>query len=215
MKSSMPCPTWAEKLAARHHNDLSLSDRVALQEHLTSCAVCATIHSTYHTLEFCVRSLPAVEPLSGLSFQLSRLEKSPAPHTWLQSLPEAKFVSPLRRPTPYKTNLPQYAVTIGMAMWSVVGRSIQGLKLSERVHAALAYFSQRTIYASSGSNSLYALQGKNGPSLWTYKKSDVFFSAPAVEGGQAYLTPLDAQLFLFSLKPFSMKPHGGSFLWKR
>ena len=171
MKSSllMPCPTWAEKLAARHHDDLSPSDRVALQEHVAFCSACAAIHSTYQTLELRVHSLPAVEPLPDLSLELLQRQTRPVTQRWLQSL----------------------------------------------LRAALTHFSQRTIYASSGSNTLYALQGNNGPFLWAYKTGNVVFASPGMEKGQPYLTPFDAVFFLFTLKPFSMKPHAGSFLWKR
>jgi hypothetical protein len=216
MKSSMlqPCPSWAGRLAARHYDDLSFDDRVALKEHLTSCQVCATVHAAYHTLEMHIRSLPVVEPLPDLPYQLFQRAESSAAHKWSAPLLEAKFPNSSSRPTPNIPGLLQRAITMSMTTLSILASIIHWLRPSARLHAAITYASQRTIYASSGGNYFYALRGHNGSPLWMYKKSDVFFSSPAVKQGVAYLTPFDAQIFLFSLKPLAIKPCADSFLWK-
>ncbi len=55
MKNSMlmPCTDRVEKLAVRNSDDLSYSQRVALNEHLASCAACASAHSDAVEVSIC------------------------------------------------------------------------------------------------------------------------------------------------------------------
>jgi BACON domain-containing protein/HYDIN/CFA65/VesB family protein len=64
---STPCVQWAEKLAARHPDDLSRSERIALQEHLLSCPACASTAAFYTRMETGLRNLPLIEPKHPLS----------------------------------------------------------------------------------------------------------------------------------------------------
>ena len=57
----------------------------------------------------------------------------------------------------------------------------------------------------------YALRDKSGFLLWRYKKSDTFFSTPAMKNGVAYTTVFDSTLFLFTAR---VRPCSDSFLWK-
>ena len=72
MKNSMlmPCVNWVEKLAIRNPDDLSYSQRVALNEHLASCSACATAHAIHQVIRMRISSLPAVEPLANLPYEL-------------------------------------------------------------------------------------------------------------------------------------------------
>jgi len=72
MKNSMcmPCTDWVEKLAIRNSDDLSYSQRVALNEHLASCSACASSHSAHQAIAGRICSLPAVEPLASLPYEL-------------------------------------------------------------------------------------------------------------------------------------------------
>lgn len=67
------------------------------------------------------------------------------------------------------------------------------------------------VHYSSDSRYCYALCDKSGFLLWKYKKSDIFFSAPAVKNGIAYTTLFDSTLFLFTAR---VRPCSDSFLWK-
>src|SRR2546422_7059699 len=72
-----PCPRWAEKLAARHQDDLNFSELVALNQHLASCQKCAAIHLAYRVMETRIYYLPAVEPLAVLPSHLLHQSKQP------------------------------------------------------------------------------------------------------------------------------------------
>src|SRR5207248_9914008 len=72
MKNSMlvPCVNWAEKLAVSNPDDLSYSQRVALNEHLALCSACATAHAIHQLIRMRISNLPAVEPLVNLPYEL-------------------------------------------------------------------------------------------------------------------------------------------------
>jgi len=194
--------------------------RVALHEHLATCQACSAVHSAYNLMEVRIRSLPAVEPLPHLPYQLLQREKSSATYkealepafpsilTWPKFLPGEKFVGPPRQPT-----LVERVLKMGMAILSVVSRSIACLRVPDRVHATLVRLSRKVIYISSDDHYLYALRKDSGSFLWRHKKSEVSFSSPAVMNGQAYLTSLDCQVFLFA-RTLGLRPMSNSFLWK-
>ena len=208
MKSSMivPCADWVEKLAARHPDDLSHSDHIALNEHLASCPTCASIHSAYHCLQARIQSLPAVQPLPHL------------PHELLEERSKSSSMSPSLTPVGilahYVQGLSQHVALTSMKILSVIRSCLHWLQIPERLHAILTHLPQQAIYASSSDHYFYALQGNTGCALWKYKRSDVFFSAPAVKNGLPYLSRFDSQIFMFSLKPFGVRPTSPSFLWK-
>lgn len=189
MKNSMlmPCAGWVEKLAIKYPDDLSYAERVALNVHLASCSTCAVIHSSYQAIGMRISNLPPVEPLPGLPYEL------------LQQL------------APVKSGLLQQVARIGMTIQSVVQSNTHWLGLLEKIHAAFDHLHQRVIYVSSDNHHLYAFRNDNSSILWSYKKSQVFFSSPAVKDGVAYLTSFDAQMFLFRAR---IRPCGDSFLWK-
>src|SRR5258708_22046127 len=79
----MPCTDWAQRLAARHQDDLSPADHAALKQHLVSCQACATVHAAYHAMEVGICSLPRITPLPGLSYQPSpTMRKVAARKAW-------------------------------------------------------------------------------------------------------------------------------------
>ena len=69
-----PCSEWADKLAARHPDDLSPADAAALKQHLQTCAACASAYRSYALMESAIRALPVGEPLAALP-QQSLLEE--------------------------------------------------------------------------------------------------------------------------------------------
>ncbi len=62
MNDQYPCEEWAEKLAARHQEDLTPQEHLALQEHLARCPACAAQYEVYQSLEARIRELPSPEP---------------------------------------------------------------------------------------------------------------------------------------------------------
>src|SRR6267142_1270955 len=72
MKDLQFCDDWAEKLAARHPEDLSLSDRAALRQHLLGCPQCADVYANFNTIETRIQSL-STNPLPSL---LSKVQKT-------------------------------------------------------------------------------------------------------------------------------------------
>mgnify|MGYP001247401726 CR=1 FL=1 len=69
-----PCAEWADRLAARHPDDLSPADAAALRQHLQTCTACASVYRSYALMESAIRALPVGEPLAALP-QQSLLEE--------------------------------------------------------------------------------------------------------------------------------------------
>ncbi len=57
MNNRPPCGVWAEKLALRRE-DLTSSERVALDAHVTTCRVCQQAQADYDALDTTLRALP-------------------------------------------------------------------------------------------------------------------------------------------------------------
>src|SRR5258708_24383209 len=77
---TMPCADWSQRLAARHRNDLSFTERLALNDHLAACQACTEVYTNYNTLESRIRSLPAIKPLPAVSYRALQLQKDAAGH---------------------------------------------------------------------------------------------------------------------------------------
>src|SRR5260370_42545598 len=67
MRNQPPCIDWAEKLALRSE-DLSSSERAALDAHVLMCSACASAAANYQLLIVRIRALPepTVKPLPRL-----------------------------------------------------------------------------------------------------------------------------------------------------
>src|SRR5690348_15545199 len=78
-KRLMPCTEWAERLAARHPEDISPTDRIALNAHIASCEACAAVYAAYRGMEINVCTLPTTS-LPCLPYdRLWRPERSTMP----------------------------------------------------------------------------------------------------------------------------------------
>ncbi len=64
------CAAWAEKLASTHPDDLSPSDRAALDMHIASCLACATVRAEYQAIDTLILDSSGVEPLPDLPIKL-------------------------------------------------------------------------------------------------------------------------------------------------
>ena len=68
MKNQPPCIAWSEKLALRRE-DLSSTDRNALDAHIQSCPACEVAREDYLFFDTRLRALPpsTLKPLPRLS----------------------------------------------------------------------------------------------------------------------------------------------------
>jgi hypothetical protein len=69
-----PCDDWPEKLAAPRE-DLTASDRVALEIHLASCPTCSLINIDDDMISKLIRTLPAPDFPSALPPRLLQLRE--------------------------------------------------------------------------------------------------------------------------------------------
>jgi hypothetical protein len=179
-----PCTDWAQKLAARHPDDLSPSDRIALKEHLALCRACSEVHSAYQTMEAGIRSLLISKPTPVLSYQLAQLERETAPN------PEFSL---------------QSLISLVLSAFSSLMITICWSRFYQKLHTwvliALALFPQKIAYVSSGSRHTYAIRADNGFTLWQqerYQKHGLVSTVPVrlsgmcfVGAGTAYVSALD------------------------
>lgn len=130
-KRLMPCTQWAEKLAARHPEDISPTDRIALNDHIASCEACSAVYAAYGAMEINVRALPTTS-LPGLPYdRLRRQEKFIMPS--LSSLlayfgllsrglsRTTAWLLPIRRPTSIKQSLFSHAIIAWLALILIMG----------------------------------------------------------------------------------------------
>src|SRR5437016_724653 len=95
MNDSTPCTRWADKLTIRHPEDLSLSERKALDEHIAGCTHCAATRERYRLMATRVRALPAVKPLPELTPQfLQSREDMAAYDEQIDLVPSSALPSP-------------------------------------------------------------------------------------------------------------------------
>ena len=80
MSSLPPCIAWAEKLALRRE-DLSQSEREALDAHVADCIACQQAQAHYHYLDAALRALPqpTVKPFPRLSLLLGAQDTAAEP----------------------------------------------------------------------------------------------------------------------------------------
>src|SRR5436309_2190110 len=132
----MPCIEWAEKLAARHPEDISPSDRIALNKHIATCKACAAVHAAYHAMEISVRALPATSLPDFPYERLQRKDKpimSPVSHllTYFGSTRWSKlrgYIPPLGRTRDINQSLLYHMVVASLLL--IVGVRIVGLNIS-------------------------------------------------------------------------------------
>src|SRR5947208_2005322 len=97
MKKSpvIPCATWAKELAAAHPDDLSPSERAALEAHIESCPACAAVRSSYREIDARIRALPPIEPLFTHAVQLPPRKREHNRHRATNN--ERRALAPARR----------------------------------------------------------------------------------------------------------------------
>jgi anti-sigma factor RsiW len=168
-----PCTDWVQKLSARHPDDLSPSDRIALHEHLASCRACTEVHTSYQTMEAGIRSLLSSKPVPVSSHQFLQLERKAAP------------VSGFSLPGIISLVLSAFSSLLIKISWS---------RLYQELHTwvliAFAHFPQRVAYMSSNSHHTYAIRSGSGFILWQqerYYQHDLISTAPVRWSGMCYI----------------------------
>jgi hypothetical protein len=139
----MPCTKWAEKLAARHPEDISPSGRTALNNHIASCKACAAVYTAYRMMEINVGALPTTS-LPGLSYDRLRRDRSIMPPLFSllvyfglfsrgESQTATTRVHPTRRLTYIKLGLFYHASIACLVLILLAG--VVGLSISARTMA--------------------------------------------------------------------------------
>ncbi|HET8910802.1 MAG TPA: hypothetical protein VFN23_05025, partial [Ktedonobacteraceae bacterium] len=76
MTQLQTCSHWERMIAARHPQDLTLTERVSLNAHMATCASCAATALAYERMQQSIRALPPVQPLLVLSVPLGQQKRS-------------------------------------------------------------------------------------------------------------------------------------------
>lgn len=150
----MPCTDWAQRLGARHQDDLSPADHTALKQHLASCQACAKVYAAYHAMEVGIRSLPAIKPLAGLSYQ------PPQPARKVAAAKAGPALQLL-----VMTGLATLYSLFSRMSWSRFYQELQTWIL-----IALTRFPRKIMYVNAGSQYLYAMRSDSGYFLWQQKR---------------------------------------------
>ena len=145
-----PCADWVQKLAARHSEDLSPSDRRALHEHLALCEACNAIYVMYRTLDAKISRSLMKRPIPEFSYEPFQPLKKPSTHTITRSLHTLPLL--------FLATLSSFSLKIS---WSPFFQAIHAWVL-----AALVRFPSRIICASAGSRFLYVMRSDSGYFLW-------------------------------------------------
>jgi hypothetical protein len=169
----MPCTDWVQKLSARHPDDLSLSDRIALNEHLALCQACSETHAAYKTMEAAIRSLPMSKPMPVFSYQHSRLERI------------GVFRSALSLP-----DIISFVVSVFSSLFITISWSSFYQKLHSWFVTTPSLLSHKIAYVSASSHYTYAMRSDSGFILWQqkrYQKHNLGLSVPIRLGGMSFI----------------------------
>ena len=172
-RDTTPCTDWAQKLAARHQDDLSPIDRRALHDHLALCGACNQVYAAYQTLEAGIRSVTMKRPIPEFSYEPFQPMRKPSADTstlTVQTLPVL-----------FLTTLSSLSVRIS---WSPLLQAVHTWIL-----LALSRFPRRVLYASSNNRFLYVMRSDSGYFLWKHKRfrrSELFSNSPIRGGGMLF-----------------------------
>jgi hypothetical protein len=179
-----PCSDWVQKLSARHPDDLSPSDRIALNEHLALCQACCEVHAAYKTMESAFRRLPMCKPVPIFSYQHSQQER------------KVIFRSALSLPDTIS-----FVLSVFSSLLITISLSNIYQKLRILFVTTLSLFSPKIAYVSANSQYTYAMRSDSGFILWQqkrYQKYNLGLSVSvrlggmsSIGGGIAYASALD------------------------
>lgn len=179
-----PCSDWVQKLSARHSDDLSPSELIALNEHLAMCKTCCEVHFAYQTMDAGIRSLLVYEPMPFHSHQHRQLES--------KVNTRSDFLWP---------DILSFLFSIFTSFFIGISLSSIYLKLHYWLSIIPSFFSHKIDYVYSSSHNMYAIRSESGFILWqqkSYHKHNLLYIVPVrmigmnyIGGGTAYLSALD------------------------
>ena len=179
-----PCSDWAQKLSARHLDDISPSERIALKEHLAMCKACCEVYNAYQTMDSGIRNLLVCKPVPFLS----------------QHCPEL-VSKPRSRSNFFLLEIVSYLSTMLASLFMHIRLS----NIYQKIHYWLLIIpslcSHKIAYVTSSSYHLYAIRSESGYMLWQqkrYQRHNLLYTVPVrmigvngISGGTAYLNALD------------------------
>jgi hypothetical protein len=191
-KRLMPCTEWAERLAARHPEDISPTDRIALNDHIASCEACAAVHTAYGALEINVRALPTTSLPSFPYDRLRQQERSIIPSlsshlAYFGLLSRAvsrtmAWLLPIRRPTSIKQILFYHASIACLTLILLVGvveLSVSPRHLASQLSAATSTPSALAATPPTDNSFSEKIRHINSLFLSLYRRCPDYFSLPA------------------------------------
>lgn len=148
-----PCSDWVLKLSARHPDDLSTADHIALAEHLEICQACSEVYAAYQTMEIGIRSLLSNKTESLISYQPMRLDRKPA-------LESGHTLTGL--------------ITLVFSAFSSLLFTISWSSFYHKLHTWILIFSahypRKVTYVHSNNNHTFAIRSDSGFFLWQQKR---------------------------------------------
>ena len=179
-----PCSDWVQKLSARHSDDLTPSERIALKEHLAMCKACCEVHIAYQKMEAGIRSLLVCKPVPFLS--------QPRPQVARKTRPRSEFFLP---------DIISFLSSMFTSLFISISLSNIYLKLHCWLLAIPSLFSHKIAYVHSNSHYMYAMRSDSGFILWQqkrYQRHNQLYTVPVrmcgmnyIGGGTAYVIALD------------------------
>jgi hypothetical protein len=148
-----PCSDWVLKLSARHPDDLSPSDRIALNEHLALCQACSKVHTSYQTMEAGIRSLLITKPNPMLTYQHTQLKRKPARESGL-TLP----------------GLITLVLSVFPSLFITISWSSFYQKLQTWVLIVIAHYPRKVTYVNSNNYHTFAICSDSGFFLWQQER---------------------------------------------
>lgn len=149
VSSHTPCSDWAQKLAARHVDDLTPSERIALKEHLGMCGVCNEAYMAYQTMENNLRSL--------LSYDIAPQISLPSSQEGNSSIQSSELILP---------DILTLLATLFVTLYSGLCLSKISLKFQSWFILIPALFFHKITYATSSSHYFYAIRSESGYMIW-------------------------------------------------
>ncbi|MHB8599819.1 MAG: family 16 glycoside hydrolase [Ktedonobacteraceae bacterium] len=168
-----PCARLSTKLAARHARDLTADERIELNQHLATCAACASIHTAYAAMETRIRSLPTVAPLTSLPLTVVEGEAQTTPFGSISST-KSRTRENILQPVPRRqTARSQYkqlprSLEMGLALAFVACIIVASLALFQRVHTSTGAMSPQAIYHQATSGPPTLSDPMTGPYVHTW-----------------------------------------------
>src|SRR5216684_1097367 len=208
MKYRSPCARWAEKLALRAE-DLSPSDRAALEAHVQCCAACAAARADYRLLTIQLGNvpLPAMEvwPFRERLREESRETKLPV---------RAIVFGPQSQPKwrAYAGRSSGYAASIVLSLLlaaTILLAPLMLLRVShtapERSHSTVSFDPQHTHF-NAEEHTISPLNVSHLVKLWTATIGDPIWSLSVTVNGVVYVSSHNTRLYALDART-------GATLW--